>query len=642
MSRTILIILASVCVAVFLLLNLSDSIDGTVKDLLARETAHTEKELDNFFHPIIDQVNITVDRGKAGSLSQLNLEQFNGYFWPFVSRSKPVSSLMLSDSKGREKMFLELDSMVMNRESDQVIGGDATISEWRFTKGGLVLNRRFSENLGYDARVRPWFKLAMEHFDSLRWTTPYTFFTTKDPGITVSRSFRTPEGDTLILGFDVMLQDISKFTTGLDISQNGRVFIVTDDNKVLGLPHSDQFQTREQRKASVLKDASEINEPALVAALEAYSNSETGGAFLFSFDKEFWWGTVTEYSLGDIDLKIGVIAPESDFLGEIKRSRRLILSGLLAFIIFIILVNMAYSRVKMVNDQLSIQKKLVEEERDNANRQQQLVERKNAEIIDSINYAKKIQDAILPPETKLRATIPDSFVVFIPKDIVAGDFYWFDRIGDEVFFAAADCTGHGVPGAMLSLVCSNKLQRVVKELDYMEPAIILDKVRDIIVDTLGGEESVMNDGMDISFCRLNLKTKKLLFAGAHNSLFIVTSKDSEFQSSILREENETHRVFEFKGDKQPIAMFSHKKPFGQVEIQLNDGDHIYISTDGIADQFGGPDGRKMMYKGFRKALLEVCTLPVQDQSEALVKTFHDWMGDEPQVDDVCIIGLRVG
>jgi len=641
MNRTILIILASICISVFLLLNLSESIEGTVKELLTRETAHTEKELDNFFLPIVNQINTTVERGQGGFLSELTLVDFNNYFWPFVSKSNSVSSLMLSELSGKEKMLLQLDTIVLNRESDPNRFGNARISEWRVGTEELVLNRRYEEAKDYDARTRPWFQLAASEFDSLRWTTPYTFFTTKDPGITVSRSFRTPSGDTMIIGYDVMLQDISRFTSNLQISPNGQVFIVTDDDRVLGLPHSENFQTQEQRRSNVLKKPEEISEPALVAALGNHSLSNAGKqTFPFELNNEQWWGSISSYSLGDVNLRIGVIAPESDFLAELKRSRLLILSGLIVFIVFIFLINVAYQRARKANEKLVYQQKLLKKERDKANREQLLVEQKNAEIIDSINYAKKVQDAILPSEDRLRAAIPNSFVVFLPKDIVAGDFYWFDQVGDEVFFAAADCTGHGVPGAMLSLVCSNKLQRVVKELGYTEPAEVLNQVRQIIVETLGDREAVMNDGMDISLCSLNLKTKRLVYAGAHNSLYRVTRKNG-YSEDQVREQNETHVLLEYKGDKQPIAMFLHEKPFNQIEIHLDEGDVIYVSTDGYADQFGGKHGRKMMYKKFRQTLLEVSSEPLEQQSEILVDRFEKWKKGEPQVDDVCIVGVKV-
>lgn len=641
MNRTIVIILFSICIAAFLLFNLSDSIEGMAKDLLKIERAHVEKELDNFFIPIVDQINTTADRGAGGFLTDLDLNQFNSYFWPFVHRSNSVSSLMLSTIGGKEKMFLELDTMVINRESDPSNEHNARISEWRLDSDRLVLHRSYEADKGYDARSRPWFQRAVEHFDSLRWTDPYTFFTTHDPGITVSRSFRTPFGDTMVVGYDVMLQDISTFTSNMNISENGQVFIITEDERILGLPHSNNYQSKEQRRADVLKNIEEINEPALLSAIKHHA--ELGGGinpFGFIHADQLWWGSVTPYSLGDVRFTIGVIAPESDFLAEINRSRLLIFSGLAVFIVFILLINAAYQRTQKANHQLQLQQKLLRKERDKANEKQVLVERKNAEIIDSINYAKKIQDAILPPETKLRSTIPDSFVVFMPKDIVAGDFYWFDRIGDEVFFAAADCTGHGVPGAMLSLVCSNKLQRVVKELDCYEPAEILNKVRDIIVGTLGEGDGVMNDGMDISFCRLNLKTNKLCYSGAHNSLYLITEKNGHTEAEI-RNENQTHVLLEYKGDKQPIALFDHGKPFTQIEIQLKRGDIIYISTDGYPDQFGGANKRKMMHKRFRQLLLDTSSRPLVEQSEILEKKFKEWQGDEPQVDDVCIIGVRV-
>ena len=264
---------------------------------------------------------------------------------------------------------------------------------------------------------------------------------------------------------------------------------------------------------------------------------------------------------------------------------------------------------------------------------------KNKEIQDSINYARRIQEAILPPEQLIKSHFRESFILYKPKDIVAGDFYWYDKIDDEIYIAAADCTGHGVPGAMVSVVCSNALNRVVNEMKITEPKDILDKVRELVVETFDKSKEDVKDGMDISFCKLNLKTKQLTYAGAHNSLYRVTTIKEKYPEKTII--NKSHMLLEYKGDKQPIGKFAFSSPFNQIEIQLEADDSIYLSSDGYPDQFGGEKNRKFMYKRFKELILSIKDYNMVDQHKVLDDSFNIWKGDDEQVDDVCVIGIKV-
>ncbi len=264
---------------------------------------------------------------------------------------------------------------------------------------------------------------------------------------------------------------------------------------------------------------------------------------------------------------------------------------------------------------------------------------KNEQILDSIQYAKRIQQAILPPNKLVLKHLEESFIYYKPKDIVAGDFYWFEVFGDEIFIAAADCTGHGVPGALVSVVCANALHQAVSEIGLREPGLILDKVRELVIETFEKSEEDVKDGMDISFCRVNLKKRELCFAGAHNPVYRVTQQNGELDPKWVTDE--THVLMEYKGDKQPIGDFGFAKPFQQHNIKLDPGDLIYMFSDGFADQFGGPKGKKYMYKPFKKLILGLREVPMGEQLSYLDNEFELWRGSEDQVDDVCVIGLKV-
>jgi tetratricopeptide (TPR) repeat protein len=258
-------------------------------------------------------------------------------------------------------------------------------------------------------------------------------------------------------------------------------------------------------------------------------------------------------------------------------------------------------------------------------KQKVIIEEKQKEITDSINFAKRIQTAILPPKNYWKKHLPESFIMYEPKDIVSGDFYWLENVNDLILFAAADCTGHGVSGAMVSVVCSNALNRTVKEFDITNPSKILDKTRELVLETFAKSESDIKDGMDISLCALNTKTNQLQWSGANNPLWHISGNS----------------LNEIKGDKQPIGKTDYLKPFSTHSIQLQKGDTIYIFTDGYADQFGGEKNKKFMYKPLKNLLTEIHQEPLEIQKEVLEQKFASWKGDTEQTDDVLIIGLRI-
>lgn len=292
------------------------------------------------------------------------------------------------------------------------------------------------------------------------------------------------------------------------------------------------------------------------------------------------------------------------------------------------------------------QKKLIEMQKMAVEQQKLLVEEKNTEIVDSINYAKRLQDAILPPLEEVNQALPDSFVLYKPKDIVAGDFYWIahpqpfpagrekkvlptgeDSGGATTLIAAADCTGHGVPGALVSVVCSNALNRAVKEFGITDTGKILDKVRELVLETFEKSSSDVKDGMDISLCSLSHSQGRttIQWSGANRPLWYIT--DGKLQEIVP--------------DKQPIGKMDNPKPFTTHSFHLKKGDIIYLFTDGFADQFGGPKGKKFKYKQLQEVLLNTANGNMQQQKQQLQNAFAEWMGMLNQVDDVLVIGIRV-
>lgn len=274
---------------------------------------------------------------------------------------------------------------------------------------------------------------------------------------------------------------------------------------------------------------------------------------------------------------------------------------------------------------------------------------KNEEILDSITYARRIQQAILPPQRIVKNYLEESFILYRPKDIVAGDFYWMRTIDEKVIFTAADCTGHGVPGAIVSVVCSNALNRSVREFGLTSPEKILDKTLELVINRFNKNEEEVKDGMDIALCALNTTNNHLEFAGAHNPLWLVTKPGLHDElidqgGDVVR----THQVdgkddllIEIKANKQPIGKASEVVPYTLHNIQLQKGDTIYLFSDGYPDQFGGPKGKKFKYRSFKDLLISINGESMSRQKDILERTFEDWKGDLDQVDDVCVIGVRV-
>lgn len=270
---------------------------------------------------------------------------------------------------------------------------------------------------------------------------------------------------------------------------------------------------------------------------------------------------------------------------------------------------------------------LIRHQKESVEEQKHLVEQKNREILDSIEYAKRIQTAILPPPRIVKGFLQHSFILYIPKDIVAGDFYWMESVDEMVYFAACDCTGHGVPGAMVSVVCNTALNRAINEFSEREPGKIFDRARSLVLENFSKSDEEVKDGMDASLCAFNLQTMELFWAGANNPLWIYRAQQNMIE--------------EFKADKQPIGMTHEQKDFTTHRIALYHGDIIYLFTDGYADQFGGDKNKKLTKAKFRDLLLSIASLNMEEQRMRLLNFHEEYRGKNEQVDDICVLAVRV-
>jgi serine phosphatase RsbU (regulator of sigma subunit) len=256
------------------------------------------------------------------------------------------------------------------------------------------------------------------------------------------------------------------------------------------------------------------------------------------------------------------------------------------------------------------------------------IEEQKKHIEDSIHYARRIQNAILPPDDFVTNLLPDSFVLYKPKDIVSGDFYWMARKDNLVIIAAVDCTGHGVPGAFMSIVGSNQLNFAINVKNVVRPDEILNTLNDGVTKTLRQTRlsSSVKDGMDIAIITIDFENAKLNYAGGNNPLFIIRNNE----------------LMQIKADKFPIGgyMGEKLKDFTNNEMDLKKGDVLYLFSDGYADQFGGTDDSKFLIRRFRELLLKMHNEPMNEQKEILDQIHNDWRGNSVQIDDILVIGIR--
>jgi tetratricopeptide (TPR) repeat protein/serine phosphatase RsbU (regulator of sigma subunit) len=285
--------------------------------------------------------------------------------------------------------------------------------------------------------------------------------------------------------------------------------------------------------------------------------------------------------------------------------------------------------LEQYNAELKSTNQALEESNRIIQQQAETLSEKNEEILDSIRYAERIQRAILPSAEKWQRLLPESFLFYKPRDIVAGDFYWLEETEQYIFLGVADATGHGVPGAFVSIVCANALHKAVLEEGLESPAEILWRVREVVVSQLTQAGEKVKDGMDIALIRFAKEDQsRAVFAGANRPLWIVNAEG----------------LLEVAGTRQPIGYVEEPKPFEEVELMLGSRAPamVYAFTDGIVDQMGGPKGRKLLPKGLREWLLSLWNQPVAEQAERLTALFETWRGDRSQMDDVTVVGVRVG
>ncbi len=336
----------------------------------------------------------------------------------------------------------------------------------------------------------------------------------------------------------------------------------------------------------------------------------------------------------DYDKKEALLAAEQekkDALAEEELKRRTAYLAAATVVTFVLglmslFIFFAYRSKARINAELERKNTLISEQKTEVERKKAEVDERNLEIMQSFDYARRLQDAVMPGRDALRTLFADSFLLYLPRDVVSGDFYWMTRHKGITYLAVGDCTGHGVPGAMLSVIGLNSLNRCISDLGLTRPKDVLTQMTLDLLLTFEGSESQVRDGMDIALCVLDPATMTLTFAGANNPVWIAR----QGAMTVL------------KGDRRAVGFHDSSAGFSQQEVQLAPGDVVYLFSDGFQDQIGGAQGRKYLTRRFREQLQSISTLPLAEQGQRLQQEFASWRGTGEQTDDVCVVGVRLG
>lgn len=645
------ILFVSVFVLFVLLVNMSNTAESLAISLIDKTTGEADDQLDNYFEKVKRSLIVSKQLCDQGIIDATDTAKINSYFMPVFNTYPDINTIVVASPEGYEYSIIREDSTWLSNVVFESADSGMVIKRERW-KGNVFRKTILAEwtdyNAQYDPRTRPWFKGAMESefTEEPWWTKPYVFFTHQLPGITASlRSYCPLTKKTNVIEYDILLSEISEFTTNDHVSEHSKTFVLTKNLKVIGLPGEEKFSNPDSISKYVLCNYDSIGSEVLELSVNKWKEFEENysDAFSLDIDEKTWWVKITPFELGKNQIfLIGVAVPEDDFLSEVKSSRNVVIGGFMIILIIVIIVIRQYSVKRKMNILLAKQKAQISLQRDKIQKQHKITVEQKQEITDSINYAKKIQEAMLPDVSIFDRIAEEHFILFRPKDIVSGDFFWAAETNDWIIVTVADCTGHGVPGAFMSMLGISFLNEIVRKKEVINAADILNQLRTSVIDALKqtGEQGTQQDGMDMSIITINKDRKHAYWAGANNPLWILRNENLTNEYEDIAE-----IIEEIKPDRMPVAVYLKMNNFTNHEITLNDGDKLFLFTDGLPDQFGGPNGKKYKYKTFKRLLAETSNLIMSEQGKRLEKTFDEWINyneeEYEQTDDLTVIGIKI-
>jgi serine phosphatase RsbU (regulator of sigma subunit) len=630
----LVLITVSLIIMTMMLLKLRSTETNLANSLTKKFMVTTEHKLNDFFVTVGRAILIEKERKQQTSYLTMSEEQVVDYFMPVLKNYPQISSIGIANEKSYEIDLFCDDTEVFTRKVDLNINTNvAQFNQWKKVGDSLYIVKSWENPLIKLPTERDWHTNAMKKLydNEVTWTTPYVFNTNNELGLTASIGWENDDNNEItILAFDVTLSDLSIFTRDIKSTPNSMNFIVSENLSYLALPENENIKNT---KEALLKSVNKVNIPAVANAFNKWDKNKAllTQTFKFKNGNEIWWASIKPFYLNESSIMyIGTVIPKNDLV-EISNNSRYYIIGCFVILVILLIFVLYYN---FQNQKINL---LLKRKHGEISKVNKSIEVKSKEIKDSIQYAKRIQSAILTSKEEITQNLTNSLLVYLPKDIVAGDFYWHKQKDNLVFYAVADCTGHGVPAAMVSVICNHALNTCVNDFELTNPDEILGKAREIVVEAFNNQATSIQDGMDISLCVLDKNDlekdgfySSLKWAGANSPLWLIrTLKNKETE------------LFEYKPNKQPIGKTLNPTPFTTNTISLQKEDSLFIFSDGFCDQFGGERGKKFMSKQFKNFLISISDLSMDTQKELILEKFRDWRGNNEQVDDVCIIGVRI-
>ncbi len=634
-------------ILVMLLYDINKSVDDLSVSFIKETSVEVKDIVQNYIDDINRLVLSTSDLNYNNTEDILNYKENNKHFGPILTYLETVTSIVVASTDGSSYMLHKTDGGWMNR---LIYNKNNQFKRLKLSwKDGFIndenLESSSNDSLFYSACQRPWFKGAItQKPNEVFWTKPYLFYYRQKYGITASTYSITDNGDTIVTAYDILLKDFNKISKSIELTPNSYAFIVTASNlNLIGFPDKEQFDEEDSIKKYILGSAKDLGIESLNKGISHWiKHNRIKEPFELEVGNKDWWiGFQPVFSEGEEKLfYVVMIVPESDFRSNMNRTINIIIISFIIILTLLFFSIRAYRRIQTQNE-------LLNKKRIRIAQQKKSIEVKNKEIMDSIYYSKKIQTSMLPSKNEIQSSFKDSFVLYLPKDIVSGDFYWINKFDDYQMMAAVDCTGHGVPGAILSMVAYGGLKSAVIEQKMVNPKDIFNQLQGVINSFfLNSNNEHINDGMDMALCVYNKKTSLLQYSGAKNPLYIVrnTSKllivDDVEQDAVLKEKDRA--LYVVKADRKGIEPTLTPIQYTCHDIKVEKGDIVYLFTDGYADQFGGDKGKKLNQKRFKDLIFSISKKgSLCNQDKVLQEFYMNWKGSEEQVDDVLVMGFRV-
>ncbi len=640
-------ILINIGLFALLIYDLNRSVDDLSSSFIRETNIEVKEIVQDYIFDVQRLVQVTANHNYPQASDILNVEDNNKYFAPILSYLETVTTIVVASTEGTSYMIHKMEDRWVNRITK--INDDQYTRTFLIEKNNTIVRDSMTcsveDTIVFDPRLRPWYKgVKTMKPNEVFWTKPYIFYTAQKPGFTASTYSLASNGDTIVSAYDILLKDFNKITKSIELTPNGYAFIITaDDFNLVGFPDKKQFDEEDSIAKYTLGSIKSLGIESLDKGIYNWiERDHTEEPFEIDVDHKDWW-VGFQPVLSDEKEKlfyVVMMVPEADFRSTINRSIHIIIGSFIIILALIVFTIRAYRRIQTQN--VKLRKKRIR-----IAKQKEAIQTKNKEIMDSIYYTKTIQTSMLPSKDELSSSFSDHFVLYLPKDIVSGDFYWVNQHDNYQMIAAVDCTGHGVPGAVLSMIGFGGLNSAINERHLVKPNEIMEHLQHVINSYFSKTNNYsINDGMDIALCVFNKEESVLHYAGAKNPIYIVRNSGNrllvngkEHEPELLEQDRALYII---KADRKGLEPSELLSSFKCNNIETEKDDLVYLFSDGYADQFGGDKGKKLNIRRFKELIYRVSKEnPMAVQDKKLQEYFMQWKGREEQVDDVLVMGFRI-